>query len=113
MMLTKEAIRKKARSLGFEDTGFTGPEPFEEQKKILQERLDTYSWAIDMVSPSRTSPIIITSGSERITKRKASAGVSPESRFTGTCTAQGRKYSNGSSTVKILSSGLATCFRQA
>ena len=47
-MLTKEDIREKARSLGFEDTGFTGPEPFEEQKKILQERMEGYAWAMEM-----------------------------------------------------------------
>ena len=47
-MLTKENIREHARSLGFEDTGFTGPEPFGEQKKILQERMEGYAWAMEM-----------------------------------------------------------------
>ena len=47
-MLTKEDIRKQARSLGFEDTGFTGPEPFEEQKKILEDRMEGYAWAMEM-----------------------------------------------------------------
>jgi len=47
-MLTKEDIREQARSLGFEDTGFTGSEPFEEQKKILKDRMEGYAWAVEM-----------------------------------------------------------------
>jgi len=47
-MLTKEDIREKALTLGFEDTGFTGPEPFEEQKKVLEDRMDGYAWAVEM-----------------------------------------------------------------
>ena len=47
-MLKKEDIREYARSLGFEDTGFTGPEAFGEQKKILQERMEGYAWAMEM-----------------------------------------------------------------
>jgi len=47
-MPTKENIREFALSLGFEDAGFTGPEPFEEQKKILQERMEGYAWAMEM-----------------------------------------------------------------
>ncbi|MEN8246114.1 MAG: 4Fe-4S double cluster binding domain-containing protein [Thermodesulfobacteriota bacterium] len=47
-MLTKEDIREHARSLGFEDTGFTGPEPFGEQKKILRERMEGYAWIMEM-----------------------------------------------------------------
>lgn len=47
-MLNKEDIRTYALSLGFEDTGFTGPEPFEEQKQILKDRMEGYAWAMEM-----------------------------------------------------------------
>ena len=47
-MLSKEDVREHARSLGFEDTGFTGPEPFVEQKKILEERMEGYAWIMEM-----------------------------------------------------------------
>ena len=48
MTLNKEEISEYARSLGFEDTGFTGPEPFEAQARILKERMDGYAWAMEM-----------------------------------------------------------------
>jgi len=47
-MLKKEDISEFARSLGFEDTGFTGPEPFETQKQILKERMEGYAWIMEM-----------------------------------------------------------------
>ena len=47
-MLKKEDIREYARALWFDDTGFTGPEAFGEQKKILQERMEGYAWAMEM-----------------------------------------------------------------
>jgi len=47
-MLTKQDIRERAASLGFEDTGFTTAEPFEIQKQILQERMEGYAWAMEM-----------------------------------------------------------------
>ena len=47
-MLSKEDIREYARSLGFEDTGFTGPEPFVEQKAILKDRMAGYAWIMEM-----------------------------------------------------------------
>ena len=67
-MLTKEDIREQARSLGFEDTGFTGPEPFEEQKKILKDRMDGYAWAMDMGLDmlGGTDPHTILSGAKSI-----------------------------------------------
>ncbi|MFZ5642191.1 MAG: epoxyqueuosine reductase [Bacillota bacterium] len=44
-MLTKQEIIHKAMELGFKDVGFTGPEPFESQKDILQSRQEEYAWA--------------------------------------------------------------------
>ena len=45
-MLTKDQIVEKARSLDFEDIGFTTAEPFESQKEVLQERREAYAWAM-------------------------------------------------------------------
>ena len=58
-------------------------------------------WA---VSPSRTSPIMITSGSERSIARKPAANVRPALLFTCTWLMPPRRYSTGSSTVMILRS---------
>ncbi len=46
-MLKKTDIIDKAREFGFEDVGFTTAEPFESQRKILEERREYYQWAID------------------------------------------------------------------
>lgn len=44
-MITKEHIIEKAYALDFGDIGFTTAEPFNEQKKILEERAKKYEWA--------------------------------------------------------------------
>lgn len=43
-MLTEARIVEKAKSLDFEDIGFTTAEPFESQKKVLEERHEAYAW---------------------------------------------------------------------
>lgn len=48
MTVNKQEIIDKALELGFGDIGFTSAEPFETQKKILQERQASYEWAIKM-----------------------------------------------------------------
>ncbi|MCG6908612.1 MAG: epoxyqueuosine reductase [Deltaproteobacteria bacterium] len=47
-MLSKDDVRRHAASLGFEDIGFTGAEPFDDQRRILQERMEGYAWALEM-----------------------------------------------------------------
>lgn len=42
-MLSKTDIVKKARTLGFDDIGFTTAEPFSSQEKVLQERQAEYA----------------------------------------------------------------------
>ncbi|HBV97967.1 MAG: PBS lyase [Peptococcaceae bacterium BICA1-7] len=44
-MLSKSEIIARARDLGFEDVGFTGPEPFDSQREILLSRSEEYAWA--------------------------------------------------------------------
>lgn len=46
-MLTKANIIDKARELGFEDIGFTGPEPFDSQREVLISRRAEYAWAAE------------------------------------------------------------------
>lgn len=43
-MLTKEEIRDRAVSLGFEDVGFTTAEPFDSQREFLAARQEEYGW---------------------------------------------------------------------
>jgi epoxyqueuosine reductase len=45
-MLGKEEIIEKAYECGFEDAGVTTAEPFDSQRKILEERREEYGWAI-------------------------------------------------------------------
>ena len=45
MTISKEDIIAEARRQGFEDVGFTGPEPFETHRTYLLERQDEYGWA--------------------------------------------------------------------
>ncbi len=47
-MTTKEEVRAKALELGFEDAGFTGPEPFEDQREVLESRRDMYEWCVSL-----------------------------------------------------------------
>ena len=64
--------------------------------------------AIRAVSPSRISPTITTSGSERRIERSAAANVSPARVLICTWLMPGSRYSTGSSTVMTLTSGLLT-----
>lgn len=43
-MLTKDAVAAAARSLGFEDVGFTTAEPFERHREFLKSRREEYGW---------------------------------------------------------------------
>lgn len=43
-MLSRDEIIRKAHELDFEDIGFTTAEPFESQRKILEEREAEYDW---------------------------------------------------------------------
>ena len=43
-MLSRNEIIEKARELDFADIGFTSAEPFESQRKILEERKREYAW---------------------------------------------------------------------
>lgn len=45
MMLQQAEIIRKARELGFADTGFTTADPFEEHRQMLLERQEEYGWA--------------------------------------------------------------------
>ncbi len=44
-MLNKEDVVAAARNFGFDDIGFTTPEAFDSQGKILTERAQRYAWA--------------------------------------------------------------------
>lgn len=44
MPLTKQEIIDRALELGFADIGFTHARPFDDQRKILEERRDSYDW---------------------------------------------------------------------
>ncbi len=57
------------------------------------------------VSPSRISPTMTTSGSERRIDRSAVAKVSPARGLIWTCLIPASRYSTGSSTVMMLISG--------
>jgi epoxyqueuosine reductase len=46
-MLNKKQIVEKAYELGFGDIGFTTATPFEDQRKVLEERKALYQWALD------------------------------------------------------------------
>ncbi|TAL31369.1 MAG: epoxyqueuosine reductase [Spirochaetes bacterium] len=48
MNISKEDIRNKARELGFEDAGFTGCEPFEDHREVLEARRDMYEWCVSL-----------------------------------------------------------------
>ena len=63
------------------------------------------SIAIFAVSPSRTSPTMTTSGSERRIERSALANVSPARRLICIWLTPASRYSTGSSTVMMLISG--------
>ena len=65
------------------------------------------------VSPSRISPTITTSGSERRIERSAAANVSPARWLICTWLMPGSRYSTGSSTVMMLISGRLICARHA
>ncbi len=43
-MLTKEAIKEQALTLGFADAGFTTAEPFNTQLALLQSKSEEYAW---------------------------------------------------------------------
>ncbi|MEW6077465.1 MAG: 4Fe-4S double cluster binding domain-containing protein [Thermodesulfobacteriota bacterium] len=45
MNVSKQDIIREAHRLGFEDVGFTGPEPFDAHKAYLLERQEEYGWA--------------------------------------------------------------------
>ncbi len=45
-MLKRQQIIDKAHELSFEDIGFTNAEPFESQQQILDERKESYAWAM-------------------------------------------------------------------
>jgi hypothetical protein len=65
------------------------------------------------VSPSRISPTITTSGSERRMERSAVANVSPARTLICTWLIPARRYSTGSSTVITLISGRLIWLRPA
>ena len=44
-MPTKEAIFEKAKSLEFADVGFTGADPFDEHRQLLENMQAEYGWA--------------------------------------------------------------------
>lgn len=46
-MLTRDDIIEKSRELGFEDIGFTTAQGFDDQRRILLERKEEYSWAAE------------------------------------------------------------------
>ena len=71
------------------------------------------SIAICAVSWSRISPIRMMSGSERKIDRRAAAKVKPALGFTCTWLMPGIRYSTGSSTVTMLTSGRTTAFNVA
>src|SRR5437773_491447 len=71
------------------------------------------SIAILAVSPSRISPTITTSGSERRIERSAVANVSPARWLICTWLTPASRYSTGSSTVMMLISGRLSCVRAA
>ncbi len=55
-MLSKDDVVAAARGFGFDDIGFTSPEPFLSQEKLLTERKDRYAWAtqagLDLIAGS-------------------------------------------------------------
>ena len=65
------------------------------------------------VSPSRISPTMITSGSERTIERSAVAKVSPARGLICTWLTPPSRYSTGSSTVMMLISGRLIAFSAA
>lgn len=44
-MITKEQIINQGHQLGFEDLGFTSAAPFDDHKRLLDERAEAYDWA--------------------------------------------------------------------
>ena len=44
-MITKEQIIDQGHQLGFEDLGFTSAAPFDDHKRLLDERAEAYDWA--------------------------------------------------------------------
>ena len=69
--------------------------------------------AICAVSWSRISPMRTMSGSDRRIERSAEAKVRPAFGLTCTWFTPGRRYSTGSSTVMMLTSGRLTTLRVA
>ena len=63
------------------------------------------SIAIRAVSPSRTSPTMMMSGSARIIERRPLANVRPARGFVWTCVMPSSWYSTGSSIVMMFFSG--------
>ncbi len=43
-MITKQDIIREAEKCGFEDTGFTTADPFDDHRKALEERWEEYAW---------------------------------------------------------------------
>ena len=71
------------------------------------------SIAIWAVSRSRTSPTMITSGSERTIERSPEAKVRPALTLTWTCLTPSSSYSTGSSIAISVCSGVLTSVRAA
>ena len=44
-MITKQEIIDQGHQLGFEDLGFTSAAPFDDHKRLLDERAESYDWA--------------------------------------------------------------------
>jgi epoxyqueuosine reductase len=47
-MISKKQVIHKASEIGFDDIGFTTVEPFDSQRRLLEERYHDYDWVEKM-----------------------------------------------------------------
>jgi epoxyqueuosine reductase len=64
----QQAVVEKALELGFADIGFTGPEPFDQHRSMLEQRKEEYEWAeaVGLALMAGTDPTAILPGAKSI-----------------------------------------------